>query len=44
VTFGNGNGKATTTGLGAILQSQTNGGGYFLGTTNAGLILLSPQQ
>lgn len=44
VTFGNGNGKATTTGLGAILQSQTNGGGYFLGTTNAGLILLSPAQ
>ena len=44
VTFGNGNGKATTTGLGAVLQSQTNGGGFFLGTTNAGLVLLLPPQ
>jgi len=44
VTFGNGSGKATTQGLGAILQSQTNGGGFFPGTTNAGLILLSPAQ
>jgi uncharacterized repeat protein (TIGR03803 family) len=44
VTFGNGNGKATTTGQGAILQNQTNGGGFFLGTTNAGLILLLPPQ
>jgi uncharacterized repeat protein (TIGR03803 family) len=44
VTFGNGNGKATTSGLGAVLQSQTNGGGFFLGTTNAGLILLLPPQ
>jgi hypothetical protein len=42
VTFGNGNGKATTAGLGAILQSQTNGGGFFLGTTNAGSISLLP--
>jgi hypothetical protein len=44
VTFGNGNGKATTTGSGAILQTQTNGGGFFLGTTNAGLISLLPAQ
>jgi uncharacterized repeat protein (TIGR03803 family) len=44
VTFGNGNGKATTSGQGAVLQTQTNGGGFFLGTTNAGLILLLPPQ
>jgi len=42
VTFGNGNGKATTQGFGAILQTQTNGGGYFLGATNAGSISLLP--
>jgi hypothetical protein len=44
ITFGNGNGKATTVGQGVILQNSTNagltnGGGYF---TNAGLILLIP--
>ena len=30
--------------IGAILQSQTNGGGFFLGTTNAGFISLLPAQ
>ena len=45
LTFGNGAaGKATTAGTGAVLQSGTNGGGYFLGTTNAGLISLLPGQ
>lgn len=42
VTFGNGAGRATTTGQGVLLQTQTNGGGYFLGTTNAGAITLTP--
>jgi hypothetical protein len=42
VTFGNGSGKSVTQGFGAVLQSQTNGGGFFLGTTNAGLISLLP--
>jgi len=44
LSFGNGNGKATTPGMGAVLQSQTNGGGFFLGTTNAGSISLLPPQ
>jgi hypothetical protein len=42
VTFGNGDGKATTIGKGAVLQNATNAGGYFLGKTNAGSILLQP--
>jgi hypothetical protein len=42
ITFGNGSGKATTTGYGAVLQNSTNAGGYFLTKTNAGSILLSP--
>ena len=42
ITFGNGAGKATTTGTGAVLQNVTNGGGFFLGKTNAGTILLKP--
>jgi uncharacterized repeat protein (TIGR03803 family) len=42
ITFGNGAGKATTTGYAAILQDSTNGGGYFLTKTNAGAILWSP--
>jgi uncharacterized repeat protein (TIGR03803 family) len=41
-TFGNGTGKATTTGYAAILQDSTNGGGYFLTKTNAGAVLLQP--
>ena len=44
LSFGNGSGKTTTPGLGAFLQSQTNGGGFFLGTTNAGFISLLPAQ
>ena len=42
LTFGNG--KTPTPGLGAVLQNQTNGGGFFLGTTNAGIISLLPPQ
>ena len=42
VTFGNGTGNSTTKGLGAVLQNVTNAGGYFLGKTNAGSILLTP--
>jgi uncharacterized repeat protein (TIGR03803 family) len=42
LTFGNGNGKATTAGYGAVLQSQASGGGFFLGTTNAGSITFFP--
>jgi hypothetical protein len=42
VTFGNGSGRSTTTAAGAILQNQTNGGGFFLGITNAGSVSLLP--
>jgi outer membrane biogenesis lipoprotein LolB len=42
ITFGNGAGKSTTTATGAVLQNATNGGGFFLGTTNAGSIRLQP--
>jgi hypothetical protein len=42
VTFGNGAGKAKTAGKGAVLQNAANAGGFFLGKTNAGLILLQP--
>jgi uncharacterized repeat protein (TIGR03803 family) len=42
LAFGNGSGKATTPGYVALLQTQTNGGGFFLGTTNAGFISLLP--
>jgi hypothetical protein len=42
VTFGNGAGKATTKGTGAVLQNATNAGGFFLGKTNAGSIILQP--
>jgi hypothetical protein len=42
IKFGNGNGQATTTGIGAFLQNTTNAGGFFLGKTNAGSILLQP--
>ncbi len=44
LTFGNGTGKATTVGFGAMLQDSTNGGGYFVTKTNAGAILLGPSQ
>jgi hypothetical protein len=42
IKFGNGAGKATTAGTGAVLQNATNAGGFFLGKTNAGSILLQP--
>jgi uncharacterized repeat protein (TIGR03803 family) len=42
IAFGNGTGKATTTGYAAILQDSTNGYGYFLTKTNAGAVLLQP--
>jgi hypothetical protein len=42
ITFGNGAGKATTTGTGAVLQNAASAGGFFLGKTNAGSILLQP--
>jgi hypothetical protein len=41
ITFENGAGKETT-GTGAVLQNATNGGGFFLGNTNAGSIILQP--
>jgi hypothetical protein len=42
ITFGNGDGKTTTAAKGAVLQNVTNAGGFFLGKTNAGSILLQP--
>ncbi len=42
ITFGNGAGKATTAGTGAVLQNVTKAAGFFLGKTNAGSILLQP--
>jgi hypothetical protein len=42
VTFGNGIGRETTIGHGAMLQNSTNGGGYFVTKTSAGAILVSP--
>jgi hypothetical protein len=36
------NGVGAVQGLGAILQSQTNGGGFFLTSTNAGALILQP--
>ncbi|HZM04583.1 MAG TPA: immunoglobulin domain-containing protein, partial [Candidatus Saccharimonadales bacterium] len=42
ITFGNGNGKATTTGWGAVLQNVNMGGGYFVVGADAGLIILQP--
>jgi hypothetical protein len=41
VTFGNGTGRETTKGYGAMLQNATNAGGYFVFGTNAGFIVLS---
>ncbi len=40
ITFGNGNGNSTTRAYGAMLQSTTNAGGYFVTKTNAGSIIL----
>jgi len=42
LSFGGTNGKNLTQGFGAVIQNQTNGGGFFLGTTNAGSISLLP--
>ncbi len=42
VIFGNGAGRATTTGTGVVLQNQSSGGGYFLNASEAGAVLLSP--
>jgi hypothetical protein len=42
VTFGNGNGAATTQGLGAVLQTSNSAGGFFLTATNAGALILQP--
>ncbi len=42
VTFGNGDGRATTRGYGAMLQNTTNAGGYFVTKLNAGSIRLQP--
>jgi hypothetical protein len=42
VTFGAGQGKATNTGTGVVLQNSTNAAGAFLGTTNSGAITLQP--
>jgi hypothetical protein len=42
ITFGNGVGKATTAGKGAVLQNTNSAAGFFLGKTNAGTILLRP--
>ena len=38
ITFGNGDGRATTKGYGAMLQNTTNAGGYFATKTNTGSI------
>lgn len=42
VTFGNGVKATTTTGTGAMLQNANRAAGFFLGTNNAGSILLQP--
>ncbi|MGP8202035.1 MAG: hypothetical protein ACLQU4_21320 [Limisphaerales bacterium] len=43
VTFGEGIGKATVVGHGAVLQNTNVAAGFFLGKTNAGSILLQPK-
>jgi uncharacterized repeat protein (TIGR03803 family) len=42
ITFGNGAGRATTTGYAAVLGNSTSAGGFFLIKTNAGAITLTP--
>ena len=42
VKFGNGAGKSTRAGTGAVLQNLTNAAGFFLGETNVGSIILQP--
>jgi hypothetical protein len=41
ITFGNGNGRSTTRGYGAVLQNMDNAAGYFVIGTNTGSIILS---
>lgn len=41
VTFGNGNGKRTTTGAGAVLQASNSAWGFFTNATGAGLMALN---
>jgi hypothetical protein len=38
ITFGNGSGRATTLGVGAVLQSSNSARGYFLAPASAGAI------
>jgi hypothetical protein len=42
ITFGNGAGRATTAGKGAVIQNASEAGGFFSGRTNAGSMLLRP--
>ncbi|MGP8200111.1 MAG: beta strand repeat-containing protein [Limisphaerales bacterium] len=44
ISFGNGDGRATTRGYGAMLQNTTNAAGYFATKTNTGSIVLLPEQ
>ena len=43
VTFGNGAGRATTAGKGAVLQNMTNAAGFFLRNNASGTFHLIPQ-
>lgn len=42
LSFGNGNGAATTQGLGAVLQTSNSAAGFFTISTNAGALFLAP--
>jgi uncharacterized repeat protein (TIGR03803 family) len=42
LSFASGKFRTNTPGLGAILQNQSTGGGFFLGATNSGFISLQP--
>ena len=42
LSFGNGNGRATTAAQGAVLQDQSIGAGFFTTKTNSGAINLGP--
>jgi hypothetical protein len=42
LSFGNGNGAATTPGLGAVLQTSNTAAGFFITSTNAGALFLAP--
>jgi hypothetical protein len=43
LTFGDGPGKTTGTATGVLLQNVISGGGFFVGKTNAGSMLLQPE-